>query len=246
MPRGRQPYRTIEGVPLTTEDFDRVGEMLRLGSTYEEVALACHLTESQVKGLNFWRFKVGTHKAFKARILRNGIPNRLVVSDAFGYWFSGFFDGEGCLGFSLPHGVPDGITKRSRWLDIRATILMRADNNEALVYVRQNLGIGNLTLNQSYACMDRPGTKSRSVWTCRVIADICEVLIPLFDSYPMRTKKREEFPLWKEAANLIYANTMAGISNRSMKDGFSTEDWSRLAEIGVAMGRLKRWESSGD
>jgi hypothetical protein len=35
-----------------------------------------------------------------------------------------------------------------------------------------------------------------------------EVLVPLFDAFPLRTRKAREFPIWRELAQIRYRRTL--------------------------------------
>ena len=126
---------------------------------------------------------------FRDRIDKIGIPNQSQVTPDFGYWFSGLFDGEGSLQFQMRNGL-DGAGHGNRWYSLKATILMRADNNECLEYVHQTLGVGSLYKDMSYLVETRPGTKPRSVWQCFALRSICEVMLPVFDRYGLEQRRK--------------------------------------------------------
>lgn len=218
--------------------IEGIKRLLMEGARYREVAERYDLTPKQVRGINYYRFNVNVTKAFKERVYRAGIPSRLSVTDEFGYWFSGLFDGEGCLQFYFARAK-----EASKQVQAGATVVMRSDNNPALEYIRENLGVGGLYLNRSYPGSSRPNTRPRTWWQCYAIADLAEVVVPLFDKYPLRTKKRDEYPPWREAIMLIYANTIGGESNRSLRDGFADQEWQRLHDIAATLKRVRRWES---
>lgn len=234
MPRGRQPLLKIDGAAVSERELVEMEALLRQGFTYAEIGERFGLTSRQVRGQNYWRFRIDPIPAFKTRIQRDGLPNRLRVDYAFGYWFAGLFDGEGHLGFHLSPA-------RSHQIILRAVVLMRADNNEALHHIQSKLGIGALYLNRTYSYQNRPGARPRSIWQVHSVADLGEIIVPLLERYPLLTKKRHEFPLWREAVTLVYANTLGGQSNRALRDGFSTEEWQRLEAIETELKHLKHW-----
>jgi LAGLIDADG DNA endonuclease family protein len=237
MPRGRQPLLKIDGTAISEHELVEMESLLRQGFTYAEIGERFGLTSRQVRGQNYWRFQIDPIPAFKTRIQRDGLPNRLRVDDAFGYWFAGLFDGEGHLGFHLS-------PTRSHQIILRAVVLMRADNNEALHYIQSKLGIGALYLNRTYSYKNRPGARPRSIWQVHSVVDLGEVIVPLFERYSLLTKKQREFPLWREAVALVYANTLGGQSNRALRDGFRVEEWRQLEMIERELKHLKHWMPS--
>lgn len=239
MPRGRQTLKKINGEVISKSDREAIEQMLKDGFRYKEIAEVFNVTEKQVNGLNYFTYKVDIHDAYRNRLLRDGLPVKLDVSDPFGYWFAGLFDGEGCLSFRDTQGKE----KSGRIFVLRAAILMRADNNEALTYVKDTLGIGSLYLNNPYQSKDRPNSKPRSVWQCAGIAECCEYLIPLFDRYELRTKKAKEYPLWKEAGTMLYQNTRGGQTNGNKGASWKAEEVLRLKEIAVEIRKLKKWDN---
>lgn len=244
MPRGRQPLRKLDGTICTEEEKQQVGIMLSNGIAYKAIASRINLTSKQVQMLNLSRFKIDMAETFRKRIDREGLPGSCTVTDAFGFWFSGLFDGEGSLQFQMPNGVVGPTEKERRWYRMRATVLLRADNNDCLRYIHQTLHVGSLYLNMPYTYTDRPNSKPRSVWQCYALRQLCEVLIPLFDRYPFYTKKKDEYPLWREAGLLLYRNTRGGDSNGPLGNVFTSEELAQLYNIHCRLGELKRWEEN--
>lgn len=107
-------------------------------------------------------------------------------------WFSGLFDGEGCL--LLATGKRDGGLFPYCGVRIR----LRSDDYQVLEEVHKKLMIGTLTTYK--AQNERSG--DTSVWNVTRTANLKGIIFPLFDRYPLRTKKRLEWPLWKEAVNI--------------------------------------------
>ena len=122
------------------------------------------------------------------------IPGRLNVTDEFGYWFSGLFDGEGCFLFkNTRHGVETPKPK------IR--VALRHDDRAVLEYIHQQLGCG-----KEYRVPPNAKTHTKEAREYRVhkISDLAEVIIPLFEHYPLHTKKAHEFQLWKGLVSIRY------------------------------------------
>lgn len=65
-------------------------------------------------------------------------------------------------------------------------------------------GVGNLRVNN----------KSKVCYYSVVkISDIMNIIIPFFDKYPLQTKKRGDFLLWKKAAMLKYNNRKVNLED---------------------------------
>lgn len=182
-------------------------DLLRTGMSYTEIAA---ITGGRVKSIserNRLVYKIDIWEAFKGRIERDNIPNRLNVSDAFGHWFMGFFDGEGTITlFTRPcTGNPTYSEYR---MNIR--IQVRDDDAEAIHRIKNNLNIGRV----SHYIRDHGATNPAIAWVVEDIKDLAEVVIPLFDRYPLYTKKAKEYTIWKPIVIQRYLTTLGGYSNR--------------------------------
>jgi hypothetical protein len=117
------------------------------------------------------------------------IPSRLTVSDEFGYWLSGLFDGEGCFLFqNTVHGKTT--------IALKIKIALRNDDRDVIDYIYKHLGCGSIYANEYRA----ENYKAHRPWVelrVQKIADLAEVIVPLFDHYPLHTKKAQEFALWR-------------------------------------------------
>lgn len=120
-------------------------------------------------------------------------------------WFSGFVDGEG---YFQIHGGGD------RSFSTRLVITVREDDEAVLREVVERLGCGNLYHVEKSA--DREAGMKASdqfMWVVGAMGEVSEVIIPLFEQHPLRSKKKREYEIWKEAATLIYRganNTQSG------------------------------------
>lgn len=68
-------------------------------------------------------------------IVHLGMKN---ITDEFGYWFSGFVDGEGYFGII----IRDSSTIKSE--AVQFVIKLRRDDRAILEYIQSNLGFGNV------------------------------------------------------------------------------------------------------
>lgn len=103
-------------------------------------------------------------------------------------WFAGLVDGEGC--FTLKKN-------RGRWMLPELRILMRADDKPMMEEIRTTLGFGYV-----YGSRVRPDGKN-SMCSFRVShrRDLL-ALVRLFDVYPLRSRKRRDYEIWRVAVLL--------------------------------------------
>jgi hypothetical protein len=143
-------------------------------------------------------------------------PYVLSDADAFGLWFSGFFDGEGTLGIFPPYRVGRGNGYRCS-----AKISLRADDQPILDEIHARLGIGRI-----YA--DRKGWASAASKTTNPCIswavdgrEPCLRLMEFFERYPLRAKKARDFAIWAEG---VREWTSVPVSTKP-------RDWTRMAEL---------------
>lgn len=119
--------------------------------------------------------------------------------DAFGHWVSGFTDGEGSFMLRALHA--SGLQK---WNALaRFNITLRADDLEILVSIRQFFGCGRL---REFANWRRGGilnAKPVAVFSVTNAADLVAKVIPHFDTFPLRAKKRRDYAIWREGVLLL-------------------------------------------
>lgn len=190
---------------LASPIHQRERELLLAGRSYAEVAAALGVKHGSVAERNRLVYGVNLRNAFAERIEREGIPVRLSVSDEFGYWFSGFFDGEGCLSvFSRP--------RTDRYFERRlgVQIMLRDDDGHVVDYIKDKIGIG-----LAYRSPGRFTTNPKATYRCEAIKDLAEVFIPLFDKYPLHTKKGREYAIWRKLVIFQYTVTLGGYSQRA-------------------------------
>jgi hypothetical protein len=138
------------------------------------------MSRKSVSTLNSQSIGVDYYKSFERRIEREGVPNRLDFANEFGYCFSGLFDGEGS--FTLRRR--ERSTHKTLLADIK--IVLRDDDKECLCRCQRSLKVGKL--------YDLSGNSSKNPqvkFTVHKISDLAEVVVPLFDNYPLHTKKTE-------------------------------------------------------
>jgi len=151
------------------------------------------------------------------------IPTRLNVTDEFGYWLSGLFDGEGCFLFKeTRHGV---VTPKPK---IR--LVLRHDDQSVLEYVHEQLGCG-----KEYVVPPNAKTHTQEAREYRVhkISDLAEVIVPLFERYPLHTKKAHEFQLWKGLVSLRYMAHGRPVSDQERQLYAQMDNWIAQSRSGA-------------
>lgn len=184
---------------------------LNQGFNYFEIATFLGTKPKTIAERNRSLYHIDIYKAFKEKIGREGIPNNLKISDEFGYYFTGLFDGEGCLVLYLRHRkINNKFFPDSR---MGVQICLRYDDINVLEYIKENLG-GNIYNRSPVGTKDRPSY----TWKLEKIKDITEKILPLFDKYPLRTKKCREYKIWRPLATRRYVASMGGHVNRMRID----------------------------
>lgn len=113
------------------------------------------------------------------------------VDPAFGHWFSGFVDGEGCFGIYFSTSGRVFLFK----------IALRADDINILREIHRHLGIGRVQVRHNRSDDNPVGS-----FIIQSIPEHCGVLIPLLRQYPLRSKKREDFEIFAAATEARMRN----------------------------------------
>lgn len=141
------------------------------------------------------------------------------VNDAFGHWFAGFADGEGC--FTIP--------QHEGCFTPAFCIALRADDRPLLVEISETLGIGRL-----YDVPRRPTEgryrEPRCDWRVYRRSDVLS-LVEIFDRFPLRSKKARDYETWRVAALLWGARATRRV------------DQQKLAEIKLILERDRKFVS---
>jgi hypothetical protein len=112
--------------------------------------------------------------------------------DKFGNWLSGFVDGEANFNGNGKHGFC-------------FRIILREDDKEILETIREYLGVGELYYRDVKKSMDNWNPKyvsevRRNQWVYIVqpVMDLINVVIPHFEEYPLRAKKKYQYEKWRD------------------------------------------------
>lgn len=173
-------------------------KLLEDGYHYKEVSDITGLSIPQVMRRKR-KHCINMQDAFKNRLCRDGIPDRSPNDDKFCAWFVGFFDGEGTFQFWYR------IKQNSKQFVMFLTAGLRDDDRSVFDYIISQVG---------GTCMPytpKRGTSNPSVkWRVECVKELQEVFIPLFDKFPPRSKKLQQYEIWKEFIFEKYINTLGG------------------------------------
>ena len=197
-------------------------ELLKEGLSYKQVSAITGTKLGTLKERNRLAYRIDIYAAFQERMQREGIPNRLSVSDAFGHYFTGFFDGEGTivLWYRRRYRTHYGDGKTYPEYRLGLQIQLRQDDACVLEYIREHLG-GYLVEDAHEGSPTNPTT----CWKLESIPELAEKIVPLFDQYPLRTKKKAEYKLWRPLVIARYIATLGGETARggSVSSVFESE-----------------------
>jgi hypothetical protein len=200
------------------------------GRNYRDVARLTGTTANSVAKRNRLLYKVDTRAAFSRRVERDGIPSRLRAGQDFCNWFSGLFDGEGHLGLN-----PVWRNGGELEYKVAAVISLRDDDIGVLRHIHESLGAGAISYRSA-----RKTSRPAAVWQVQGVRDLAEVVIHLFDQYPLRSKKGREYEWWRRAVLRKYVASMGGESPAYRY--YTEEDWAQFsADLeGMKQARLYR------
>ncbi|SRR6266568_732665 len=112
-----------------------------------------------------------------------------MYDDTFGHWLSGLVDGEGCFHARYHIRKSDG----AHALLVYFSIKMRADDLDMLTAIRDTLGVGVI-----YTHSEKSSKHLQADYHIVRTKDQVNVLIPHFDRYPLRSKKRRDYEIWRK------------------------------------------------
>lgn len=176
-------------------------QLLSRGLTLKEIASRLGTSARRLEERNRLLYGIDLTAAFAQRIESEGIPTRLSVEPRFGYWFAGLFDGEGHFVIGLR-----GPRRLGNWeVQLGLNVYLRDDDASVLRHVHDALG------GQFY-----PSSKYNVAhWRLRGLVNLAEVAVPLFERYPLRSKKAAEFELFRSLVRQRYLATLGGKRKRA-------------------------------
>lgn len=110
----------------------------------------------------------------------------IVITDE---WLAGFCDGECSIGVG-GHGGN---------LQPRFRLNQRDDDADLIRAIRAHLALGSLHRRYDKSSSYAPGGNAKPQLCLSVAGSDCMRLVDIFDRYPLRSKKRHEYPHWRRA-----------------------------------------------
>jgi len=106
-------------------------------------------------------------------------------------WFSGWIDGEGSF-FAI-------ISNRTLGISARIQVGVRDDDCNIVREVKETLQCGILCYtNNKDKRAQGLNYQDAIAWRCTVVRDLRCIIIPMLDRYPLRTKKKRDYEIWRE------------------------------------------------
>jgi hypothetical protein len=136
--------------------------------------------------------------------------------DAFGHWLSGFVDGEGyfCLNSQKrawrTRPTPNAIFG----------ITVRVDDMPIMLKISRYFGCGKFQFRKS----QRPTDAATVEWKAISHADLANVVIPHFDSYPLRAKKAKDYAIWKKGVQILHRPGL-------LKARYTDDEYQRFMDL---------------
>jgi LAGLIDADG endonuclease len=149
-------------------------------------------------------------------------------------WITGFVDGEGC--FAVPiHRNP---TSSVGWqVQPQFVVVQSASSVRALEVLRSYFGCGRINVNRRKDNHREPLYR----YVVRRFVDLDEIIVPFFRTYPLRTRKRENFEKFAEVLELMKQRRHLSIDGlteiASIVETMNHRKPSRLAESSEARRR---------
>ena len=146
-------------------------------------------------------------------------------------WFAGFADGEGC--FRVEHG------NNRRVFQILFRLRLRLDDVAILYDLQKEFG-GRISYSvpTDTTLGNSPGAKPQAAWKINSKKEVLG-LIAYFDEHPMRAKKSNEYPIWREAAILYYRHSAGAHGGQERNPQWLIDV---MEEYSFELSRLKEYE----
>ncbi len=108
---------------------------------------------------------------------------RDMSNEEFKQWFVGFTDAEGCFRI--------GINKKNKVISFNCTIGLHIDDREVLEFIKNKLNCGNVYTSENVA-----------TFVVTKLSDIRNILIPIYEEFPLNGSKHLDYLAFKEAINI--------------------------------------------
>lgn len=120
-----------------------------------------------------------------------------LTDEAFGWYFAGLTDGEGCFRISPAN------SRICRSWQAHFSISLRADDGPNLAAVARRMKCGRLYFKKAYARCGFTNSKPAITWNVNRIDELAGIIVPHFERHPLHFKKARDFAIWKQAVAII-------------------------------------------
>jgi hypothetical protein len=139
----------------------------------------------------------------------------LDIDDSFGNWLAGFIDGEAC--FIIAKGKsPNGKFHYT----CTFSLTLRDDDTDILVEIAKRTGLGCVRHCYDHLFIWSVGAKKDTLVLCEIL-----------EKYPLRSKKKRDFDIWKEGVKLSCAHKRNG-------------DWSDIEKLKYKLSDMRKYQSN--
>jgi len=122
----------------------------------------------------------------------------------FGAWLSGFTDGEGCFQAALREYK--NKKRKGKWYTSCVfTISLRSDDETIVRNIHSYLGVGTVAYRPPAKNQEIRKGKSQYRYEVCNVSDIVNYIIHQFEKYPLMSKKRRDYEIWKQACILAHS-----------------------------------------
>lgn len=115
----------------------------------------------------------------------------LKIPDDLGNYIAGFTDGEATFGI-YPSYKEDAKTFKARF-----QISVRRDDEEILKLIQKTLKVGSVRV--SVRTPGEHNEKPKTIYEVNSLPEIYFVIVPFFEKFKLRAKKRNDFLAWSQA-----------------------------------------------
>lgn len=111
------------------------------------------------------------------------VKPRSMSNEEFKQWFVGFTDAEGCFRI--------GINNKNKVISFNFTIGLHIDDRGVLEFIKNRLNCGNVFTSENAA-----------TFFVTKISDIQNILIPIYEEFPLNGQKYLDYLAFKEAISI--------------------------------------------
>ncbi len=120
--------------------------------------------------------------------------------ERFGDWLSGFCDGESTFG--LKAGVQYDRPRPRINHSALFRITLRDDDASILSDIQSYWQCGIIIFNNNIRSKI-PNAKPVAAYCVQAVSDLMKIVVPHFEQFPLRSKKRNDFLIWKQGIALM-------------------------------------------